>query len=129
MLRFILTRKKTAFLFKIASFLLSASLLASAQTQPVAGQQPKIPWQSGPLKAKLGTAAEIEVPAGFLFADGDAARRILELNGNPPSGDEVGVMTPADKNEDWFVFSSFTKVDISLIATDHRLIAMHYSNR
>lgn len=88
-------------------FLLLFSLSGIAQTQPADTPPTKIPWQQGPLKGKLGNVAEIEVPAGYLFADGDAARRILELNHNPTSGEEVGVIAPADKNLDWIVFFEF----------------------
>jgi uncharacterized membrane-anchored protein len=86
------------------------------------GAQPKkdvlkpgdIQWKYGPLKAELGDVATIDVPKGMQFAGGDGARRYLEVTGNPPGGDEVGILMPAfkDGKDDvpWFILFEFDEV-------------------
>jgi uncharacterized membrane-anchored protein len=46
----------------------------------------------GPMLAKLGTNAQLQVPANALFADAAATRRILEESGNLTSGRETGMV-------------------------------------
>ena len=65
------------------------------------GQAPNIKWVKGPATASLGDIAEIQVPAGYDFANGDDTRKLMELMQNPPSGEEVGYLSPADS--DWFL--------------------------
>jgi uncharacterized membrane-anchored protein len=80
----------------------------NAASQPQSAP-PKIPWQKGPFRAKLGDVAEIDVPAGYEFADGDGARKYLELTGNPSEGTEIGIVTPTaeGKGNDWVVLFDF----------------------
>jgi uncharacterized membrane-anchored protein len=82
-----------------------------AQTQPTS-QTPapsKIDWQKGPFVAKLGTVAEIKVPQGYEFSDGEGARKYLEMTGNPPEGSEIGIVTPIGqaKEDDWVILFDF----------------------
>jgi uncharacterized membrane-anchored protein len=72
-------------------------------------EDPPISWKHGPLKADLGDAAEISVPAGFLFTDKKGAQKLLELTHNFPNGNEVGAIIPVTKEgEDvWFVIFEF----------------------
>ena len=79
----------------------------SAQNQPA---PPPIKWVQGPYTAKLGEYAEIDVPKDFLFANGDGARKYLELTGNPASNQEVGVIAPKSEQESWFVIFEFDEV-------------------
>jgi uncharacterized membrane-anchored protein len=62
------------------------------------------------MTAKVGDNAEIMVPDGYLFADGNGARKFMELTHNPPSGEEVGLIVPKSENEDWFVLFEFDPV-------------------
>jgi len=100
-----------AFLVLLSS--LSPSLRAQSQPQPATGpqsQQPqKIDWKKGPFTAKLADFAEIKVPEGYEFADGDGARKYLENTGNPPGTTEVGIITPIadDKDNDWWILFDF----------------------
>jgi uncharacterized membrane-anchored protein len=78
-------------------------------------QQPVgINWQKGPLKASLGGVATIEVPAGYKFTDAAGTKRLLELNQNPTSGNEVGLIMPlreaGGKDQDWFMLFEFHEV-------------------
>jgi uncharacterized membrane-anchored protein len=82
---------------------------AYGQSQPASQPQPKIDWQKGPITAKLGSVAEIKVPAGYEFSDGDGARKYLEITGNPPEGTEIGIVTPIGqaKGDDWVILFDF----------------------
>lgn len=70
--------------------------------------EPKISWESGPAKARLGDIAEINLPAGYLFADVPNTNKFLELTHNIPSGKEVG--TVADPAAGWFAIFEFDRV-------------------
>src|SRR5688572_8039049 len=51
-----------------------------------------IKWQKGPTKGQLGDLAEIDVPEGFVFTDGEGTRKYLELTKNPTDGSELGII-------------------------------------
>ena len=73
---------------------------ASAQDKTVQSNPNRIEWHAGPYVAKLGSVAEINIPAGYQFADAAGARRFLELTHNPPSNREVGIVTPIPPSRD-----------------------------
>jgi len=77
-----------------------------------ASAQQHIDWQRGPKTARLGDKAEIDVPEGYLFADGKQTRKLMELSHNIVSGDEVGCVVPAGEGEDdsWFVVFEFNDI-------------------
>lgn len=62
----------------------------------------------GPARAAMIDVAEIDVPAGFFFMDGDRTRAMLESYGEPVSGQEVGMLVPT--NSDWSVFFDYSDV-------------------
>lgn len=62
-------------------------------------------WIVGPVKADLGDTAEIDVPQGYGFLDGDNTRKFLELNENMTNGSEVGTVMPEDGG--WFVIFEY----------------------
>lgn len=64
-----------------------------------------IKWQRGPSVGDLGKIAGIKVPEGYVFADGDDTRILLEAMHNPPSGAELGFI--ARRGSDWFVVFEF----------------------
>jgi uncharacterized membrane-anchored protein len=103
------------FLF-LALLTVSASpLFAAAEDQPDAQPKNKIQWQDGPTVGKLGTLAEIKVPAGYRFSGIEGTRKFLELTHNPPGGGELGVLVPVlDENENtdkfWFVIFEFREI-------------------
>jgi uncharacterized membrane-anchored protein len=70
------------------------------------------------MTAKLGDVAEIQVPDGYLFADGNGARKFLELSHNPASGDEVGLIVPQSEQENWYVLFEFN--DVGYVKDDER---------
>ncbi|NUQ76810.1 MAG: DUF2167 domain-containing protein [Polyangiaceae bacterium] len=75
-----------------------------------------IKWQPGPIKGTLGDIAEIDVPEGFLFVDGDGTRKFLELNENLTNGKELGMVASKDFN--WFVAFEFS--DIGYVKDDEK---------
>ena len=62
------------------------------------------------MTAKLGDIAEIDLPNGYLFADGNGARQFLELTHNPTDGGELGIIVPQSDKESWFVLFEFDEV-------------------
>src|SRR5687767_13244609 len=59
-----------------------------------------VKFQKGPSLGELGTAAQVKVPSGYLFAAANDTRTIMEMMENPTSGRELGFVAPA--GEDWF---------------------------
>lgn len=86
----------------------SSAKAQDSQTNPPEGNP--IHWVRGPFTAKLGNNAEIEIPKGFLFTDGTGARKFMELNQNPTSGSELGLISPESVKESWFVLFEFSGV-------------------
>lgn len=100
------------FLGLFAGALLAGSSVCAAQGKTVESQPDPIHWQHGPIVAQLGTGAQIKVPAGYQFADAAGTRRFLEITHNPPSEQEVGIVTPilekdAPDSKFWFVLFDF----------------------
>ena len=83
-----------------------------AQENPLAG----VNWQQGPSIGSLGRIAEVHIPAGYVFADGDGARIIMEASQNPTDGSELGFVSPVD--EDWFILYEFD--DVGYIRDDEK---------
>jgi uncharacterized membrane-anchored protein len=75
--------------------------------QPQEPSAPAIQWTKGPITAKLGSIAEIDVPKGYIFSDATGARKFLELTHNPSSGAELGIIAPQSEQETWFVLFEF----------------------
>lgn len=97
--------------FCLGLFLLP--LVAQVTPQGTQGSNPPtnpIHWVQGPLTAKLGDNAEIAVPKGFLFTDGDGARKFMDLIHNPPTNREVGLIAPRSEKESWFILFEFEPV-------------------
>jgi uncharacterized membrane-anchored protein len=90
----------------LLAFLAATSARTQAPAQPASSG---IDWHKGPYTAKLGSVAELKVPAGYEFADGNGARRYLELTHNPSQGNELGIFTPIgqEKADSWIVLFDF----------------------
>lgn len=67
-----------------------------------------IDWQFGPTTGKLGKEAEIVVPEGFVFADRRGAQKFSEMNQNPITRKEQGMLAPKDLR--WVIFFEFDPV-------------------
>lgn len=72
-------------------------------------------WKHGPTTGDLKHAT-IAVPEGAMFADGPGARKYLELNHNPTSGEELGMVAAEDLT--WFVIFDFS--DIGYVKDDEK---------
>lgn len=77
-----------------------------------------IEWKAGPTTGALGRIAEVEIPEGFYFCDGNDTRTLFEAMGNLTSGQEVGAIAPVDPNETWLVEFSFN--DVGYIKDDDK---------
>lgn len=89
----------------IAAIFLAVSV--SAQDE----QGPAINWVPGPTTAQLGDGlASIQVPEGYLFADKAETQKFMQMIGNPPSDQEIGLLTPADEEKTWFVVFEYNEV-------------------
>jgi uncharacterized membrane-anchored protein len=100
-----------------AAFLLAVPAVAQeGEENPLA----EIHWQDGPTTGRLGDLATLAVPEGFRFADGEGARALLRATQNLPSGEELGVVIPADpeKSGGWFVIFDFS--DVGYVKDDER---------
>jgi uncharacterized membrane-anchored protein len=89
----------------------SSALEPPEDAPPISEKARKIlelPWQNGPVNGSLGTKAQITVPAGQMFLDGDATRRFLELNHNPTNGSELGLVAAEDL--EWVVTFEFSDI-------------------
>jgi uncharacterized membrane-anchored protein len=67
-----------------------------------------VKWQKGNSVGELGDIAQVKVPEGFLFANADDTRVIMEANQNPTSGREMGFVAP--EGENWFAVFEFDDV-------------------
>ena len=76
-----------------------------------------IAWADGPAQGRLGSVAEVRVPAGCRFTERNGAKAFMEATQNPPSGREQGVLLCTTGQEDaaaadserstWFVVYSY----------------------
>ncbi len=67
-----------------------------------------VSWQKGPSVGDLGGTAQVNVPAGYVFAGASDTRVIMEANHNPTTGRETGFLAPA--GEEWFAVFEFDNV-------------------
>jgi uncharacterized membrane-anchored protein len=72
-----------------------------------------IPWTEGPVKGQLGGIAEIGVPAGCRFGDGEGAGKFLAATQNIPSGKEKGIILCGTEDTDyWFIIFTFDQTGL-----------------
>jgi len=87
----------------LAACLLGLATLGAAEKS----SGPAINWVLGPGKAELKGTAEIVLPKGYRFANGADTQRLLKAAGEPTSGHEMGMLTPAEGK--WTVFFEFSE--------------------
>lgn len=87
---------------------------------PTPAEQPPaiegVKWQEGPSTGELGNTAQVQVPAGYVFAGGDDTRLIMEANRNPATGRELGFVSPAA--EEWFAVFEYD--DVGYVRDDEK---------
>ena len=99
-------------------------LTAPGQTRKKARPSPtpdsvpdyNVKWQKGPSTGNLGDVAEVQVPAGYVFAGANDTKTIMEANHNPVSGRELGFLSPA--GEGWFAVFEFD--DVGFVRDDEK---------
>jgi len=96
------------FLTFIFFFLLMTCNYCAAQGEEEENVFQKVQWQYGPSIAEIDEWAEIQVPEGYVFANGSDTRMLMESMGNPASNREVGFFAP--DTLEWFVVFEFDKV-------------------
>jgi uncharacterized membrane-anchored protein len=90
--------------------------VAGAQEQPERSPRPSLTWQQGPGTVNLGAIAQLRLPGGYSFGDGQVARRFMEATKNIPSGREQGLVLGPDKK--WWVLFEFD--DIGYVKDDEK---------
>lgn len=68
----------------------------------------EVTWLYGPSIASMEDLAEIRIPGGYVFANGEDTRLLMEALGNPPSNQEKGMYGP--ETMDWFVVFEFDEI-------------------
>jgi uncharacterized membrane-anchored protein len=103
--------------FKLALLLACAlAFTASGLSAAESKSPPKLKVINGPAKASLEKVAQIDVPAGYVFLDAKSTRAMLQAEGEPVSGQEVGWLRPT--NSDWSVAFEFN--DIGYVKDDDK---------
>lgn len=102
------------FILSLLLFVLPLGAAAPEKAEAAAPEEGKrtifdlAKWTKGPAKVELGKYANLQVLEGYMFTDGDGARKVLEAMGNIPGGDELGFLIQT--NADWFVVFEFSDV-------------------
>ena len=99
---------KRAYLCAPLAIFVWLAMPSLALGQDLKSKLPDIKWQDGPTVGSLGTLAEVRVPEGYVFAGGDDTRRIMEAMQNPPTGTELGFVSPLRPT--WFVVFEFDEI-------------------
>jgi uncharacterized membrane-anchored protein len=76
----------------------------------------KLNFVKGPFKAPLGTVAQIDVPEGYVFLDGQSYRSLMKAEGEPTNGRELGLLEAT--NEHFSVVFEFS--DIGYVKDDEK---------
>lgn len=77
----------------------------------IEAQEPDFDWKEGPGDFELGRGvATVSLGEGFVFAGPKDTRKIMELMGNPPSGQEAGLVMPTAENKNWFLIFEYNPV-------------------
>jgi uncharacterized membrane-anchored protein len=79
---------------------------------------PSVKWVSGPGVVGLGSQAEIRLKAGHAFANAKDTQALMEAMGNTVSGQEVGLIRPETKDEDWILI--FDYHDVGYVKDDEK---------
>ena len=102
--------------FALRFVLGAGALLAQQQQQKQQPEQPSeaakvaqsVKWQNGPSSATLGTVADVRIPTGYMFAGAADTIKLMDVMGNIPSKQELGLLAP--QTFDWFVIYEFEGV-------------------
>ena len=111
-------KSKSYILFLSFTLLVFLFIQVKAQDEEEEGGSvfDQVDWQVGPGMVQMDDMAELNLPEGYLFANGDDTRLLMEAMGNPPSYTEKGMYGPPTL--DWFVVFEFD--DIGYVKDDEK---------
>jgi len=96
------------FIFLPMLLLALPTLAAHAQEQGSEKPPPEINWVAGPGTVDLGSnLAQIDLREDYVFADAEGSRKLMDLLGNPPSNNEIGLVASRGENQNWFVLFEY----------------------
>ena len=85
---------KYRFFFLVSLVLLSyGSICMGQDLDTVIGS---INWTKGPARVSIGSAAEMDLPSWYMYADGNDTRKLLEAMQNLTSGQELALISNKD---------------------------------
>ena len=119
-----MTSRIRTVVFYLGLCLVLVGATGSVAQEPQPQEQPAQPqihidWQRGPVTAKLGEIAEIEIPEGYRFTDKAGAEKVLQATHNLISGQELGAIVSNDSG--WFMIFEFE--DTGYVKDDDKLDA------
>ena len=88
----------------------ASPIFAQSEESPFA----TLEWKKGPTTAKVGYVASQKVDSGCMFLEAADARKFLELNQNPSSSSDVGVIVSGN----WW--ASYSYDDIGYVSDDEK---------
>ena len=106
--------KLTARLILIISILTLFAFPVLADQEEIYEQQEeptvldKVKWQAGPGSGQLGNIADVKIPEGYIFADGDDTRLLMEAMQNIVTNQELGFLAPDTLQ--WFLVFEFDEI-------------------
>lgn len=116
-----MTPRNWALTALLCGLALASSTPVTAQPRELTPRQKQllnsIKWQQGPCDAKVGSVATIKVPAGYHFVDASGTQAYLELNGDPPDANTLGILEPV-RDSTWAIH--FCYEDIGYVKDDEK---------
>jgi uncharacterized membrane-anchored protein len=82
----------------------------SPEQQQMLERFASIQWTEGPTTARIGTMAEIQIPAGYQFTSANGAQTLLELYGNPRDPGILGAIVPMAEGASWTLIFKFDDI-------------------
>lgn len=77
-----------------------------------------VKWMSGPMQVDLGSQARIRIGAEHSFAGAADTQRLMQSMGNTVSNDEVGMIVPKAKDQDWMLLFEYR--DVGYVKDDEK---------
>lgn len=74
-------------------------------------QEQSVNWVEGPTTVTLGSnIADLNIGPNYIFANAKDTRILMEELGNPPTNTEVGLISPSQSENPWFVVFEYSPV-------------------
>lgn len=73
--------------------------------------KPDIKWIEGPKTVDVGSdLAKLDLPDGYVFANGEDAKKLMKQMDNSVTGREQGIVFSKDTTQNWFVLFEFDPI-------------------